>query len=68
MSWLVYAVRSSVICRSCPITILRVPSLPLNSPSATSRSRCRMHAITVHMRRLGTLIDTGCESDVNLAA
>ena len=69
-SWLVYVVRSIVICLSCSTIILRVPSLPLNCtpPPPDSCSRCRTQLMMVHMSRLGTLIDTGWGRPVNLLA
>jgi hypothetical protein len=44
-----------------------VPSLPLNCP-LVSCSLCRTQQTIVHMSRLGTLMETGCDRPENLDA
>lgn len=67
LSWLVYVVRSSVICLSPSTISFRVPSLPLNCPLVNC-SRCRTQHTIVHISKFGTLIDTGCDRLENLDA
>lgn len=62
-----YVVKSMVICLSPPNIIRRVPSLPLYCP-LMSRSFCFMQHTKVHISRLGTFIDTLCDSPENLDA
>ena len=59
MSWLVYAVRSTLICLRSSTIMRAVDSLPLKWP-VISRSRCLVQQMMVHMIRFGTLMATGC--------
>jgi len=62
LSWLVYDVRSMLICLSSSTIRRAVDSLPLLNWLPRSRSRCLVQHTTVHMMRLGTFMATGCVS------
>jgi hypothetical protein len=67
LSWLVYVVRSMLICLRFSHIMRRVPSLPLYCP-LINLSRWFMQQAMVHISKFGTLMATDCDRPANLAA